>query len=136
MIKVNLIKTGESRKPRRAAIVAALCICLVAVSFPYLKSGFGEADHERPVVTAALKTPSAPHKKQREVKHTSTRKLPLKVAGFVKFADRNFAMLVSGSRVLWVEPGQTAFGFNIAKVKEEGISAEKGSKTVFVPFGK
>ncbi|QMU56538.1 MAG: hypothetical protein GKS04_05295 [Candidatus Mycalebacterium zealandia] len=137
MIKVNLIKPDQSRK-LRAAVVVALCVCAV-LPFSYLKSGSGETVREFSgpgPATSAVKTFSSPHKKPAEAKRVSPGKFPLKVAGFVKFADRNFAMLVSGGRTLWVEPGQTAFGFKIAKVKEDGVSAERDLKTVFVPFGK
>ena len=138
MIKVNLIKPDETRKPRRAAILAVLCAGAV-ISFPYLKREFGPADYESyspHAESVALKKNSHSSEKKQSAVKRGAKKYPLKVAGFVRFADRNFAMLISGGRVRWVETGQSAFGFNVANIGEEGVSTEKGSQVVFIPFGK
>lgn len=105
-------------------------MCAV-VSFPYLKNAGGKTDYEPPAARAeggaVAKTP---------VKRKTAKKRPLKVAGFVSFTDRNFAMLVSNGHARWVKQGQSAFGFKIVNIKEEGIFTKKDSTTVFVPFGK
>jgi len=139
VIKINF-QEKTLRKSRRAVFIIAFA-AITAVLFAYLKKvGILGADPAFQKQNGIVhKQVSPPEKTATVHKRKSSGKKDFKVAGFVRFGDRDFAMLISKGRTLWVEEGQSAFGFKIENIEEEGVVAEVGpaaDEKVFFPLRK
>ncbi len=129
MIKINFNKR-KIRKRRRMAFAIG-CVALAATPFAYLKrveitGAVPALGNQKSVVRSRT---SSPEKSSVSYKRKTPAGKNFRVAGFVRFGDRDFAMLISKGRTLWVEEGHSAFGFKIAKIEEEGVFTESGPET-------
>ncbi len=147
MIEINLIKTRQkkSASKRRATVLLAAVAVSVSVSGFYLKFGGGAGAEisrtpiEKKVVRKQTSFSAAPKVFSPRKNDRQTKPAAFKVAGFVNFTDKKFAMVVKGRSARWVEEGDKVFGLRIASIKEGGVLAENVSgtgKTVFVPLRK
>lgn len=137
MIEINLAKFGRRKRYSRAAVIAAAVIAVTGAL--YFKTAFAPGIYEPPERESSSFAQAPSARKAGKDKRKQWRNPSLRVAGFVSFMDKNFAMLVSGRRALWVEEGDEAFGLKVAKIKEEGIVTRRASGAggeVFFPFKK